>query len=297
MKRKPTDSAFTVDLAYQPPLAWKALLDFMRLRAIPGVEAVEENTYQRSIEINGGFGFIQVMPAKSRPYLIVRMQLPANTQQTAVIDRVRRIFDIDADPKRIIKILKQDPILKPAVRAAPGLRVPSGWDPFELAVRAVLGQQISVKAASTVAGRIAQRFGEPVIFKELSKITHAFPRPEILRNADLSAIGLTTARAQTIRDLAAASCDGKLPDSSCNGLEAIVKSLTAIRGIGKWTAQYIAMRAFGERDAFPEGDLGLRHSVSRSKSLISSAELSRIAERWRPWRAYACMYLWSAKRP
>ncbi len=297
MKRKPTDSTVTVDVAYRPPLAWKAMLDFMRLRAIPGVEAVEENTYQRSIEIDGGFGFIQVMPAESGPYLIVRMQMPANTQKTAVIDRVRRIFDVSADPKRIAKVLNQDPIMKAAVRVVPGLRVPRGWDPFELAVRAVLGQQISVKAASTVAGRIAQRLGEPVVFKEFPKITHAFPRPESLRNADLSAIGLTTARAQTIRDLAAASCDGKLPDNSCIGLEAIVKSLTAIRGIGKWTAHYIAMRALGEPDAFPEGDLGLRHSVSGSKSLISSAELSRIAERWRPWRAYACMYLWSAKRP
>jgi AraC family transcriptional regulator of adaptative response / DNA-3-methyladenine glycosylase II len=289
--------ALTMRLAYRPPLAWELLIDFLRLRAIPGVEAVEHGAYLRSIEVDGKAGVIEVTPAADGPYLAVRIGLPAIARLAQVLDSVRRVFDLNADPIRIADDLGADPVLRPAVSALTGLRVPGAWDPFELTVRAVLGQQVSVKAASTMAGRIAQRFGKPVDFKGFSKITHIFPKAEDLRDADLRGVGLPAARAQTIRNVAAAACDGRLPRDSSLGLEGIVKSLTSIRGIGVWTAQYIAMRAFGEPDAFPEGDLGLRRALSNGGAPVTNAELSRMAERWRPWRAYAAMYLWNAAHP
>jgi AraC family transcriptional regulator, regulatory protein of adaptative response / DNA-3-methyladenine glycosylase II len=282
----------TVRLAYRPPLDWKSLIGFLGARAIPGVESVENSVYQRSIEIDGEPGIIEVMPGTDGPYLLVRMQLPALARLAQIMDRVRRIFDLSADPIRISGDLGVDPVLRTAVRSFPGLRIPGAWDPFELMVRAVLGQQVSVKAASTLAGRMVQKFGKPIVRKAPSLITHIFPDAKTLSNADLHAIGLTAARAQTVRNIASAACDGKLPLDSSSGLDAVVKSLTAIGGIGEWTAQYIAMRAFGEPDALPEGDLGLRRALSNGGSLMAAAALRRMAERWRPWRAYAAMYLW-----
>lgn len=286
--------ALTMRLAYRPPLDWKSLLDFLRMRAIPGVESVEDDTYQRSVEVDGKPGIIEVMLGKDGPYLSVRMQLPAMARLAQIIDRIRHLFDLSADPIRIADDLGADPILKSTVRALPGLRLPGAWDSFELMVRAVLGQQISVKTASTIAGRIAQRFGKPIANKTHSRITRIFPSAEVLCKADLRLVGLTTARARTVRNIALAACNGRLPHDSSLGLDAAVQSLTAIDGIGEWTAQYIAMRAFGEPDAFPDGDLGLKRAVSNGDTLISNAELRRMAERWRPWRAYAAMFLWSS---
>ncbi len=288
-----TGGDLTIRLAYRPPLDWQSVLGFLRARAIPGVESVESETYQRSIEVDGKSGIIEVMPASEGPYLILRIQLPTMTRLAQIVDRVRRIFDLDADPIRIADDLGMDPMLRSAARVLPGLRLPGAWDPFELMIRAVLGQQISVKAASTIAGRIVQKFGTPVDGKSASWITHVFPKAEVLCDADLHEVGLTGARARTIRTIAMATRNGTLPRDGSLGLDSVVESLTEIPGIGEWTAEYIAMRAFGEPDAFPEGDLGLRHAVSNGDSLISSADLRRMAERWRPWRAYAAMYLWS----
>jgi AraC family transcriptional regulator of adaptative response / DNA-3-methyladenine glycosylase II len=287
--------ALTIRLAYRPPLAWETLLRFLGTRAIPGVEQVEAYTYRRSIEVEGEPGTIEITPAAEGPYLVARMHLPATARLAQVIDGIRRVFDLSADPVRIAEDLGADPILKPAVRALPGVRVPGAWDPFELTVRAVLGQQISVKAATTIAGRIAQRFGQPLETGEAAGITHVFPKPEVLVDADLRTVGLTAARAQTVRNVAAAACNGKLPRDASAGFEPTINALTAIGGIGRWTAQYIAMRAFGEPDAFPEGDLGLRRAVSNGATLVSNGDLARMAERWRPWRAYASIYLWLGK--
>ena len=285
--------ALSVRLAYRPPLDWNSLLSFLSARAIPGVESIENNMYRRSVEVDGKSGIIEVLPGSDGPYLILRMELPATDRLAQIVHRIRQMFDLNADPIRIADDLSADPVLKPAVSASPGMRLPGAWDPYELMVRAVLGQQISVKAASTIAGRIVQRFGKPIAAELNSRVTHTFPKAEVLCNADLRAVGLTAARAQSLRNIAAAACDGTLPRDSSGGLDAIVNALKQIDGIGEWTAQYIAMRAFGEPDAFPYGDLGLRHAVSNGGSLILSAELARMAERWRPWRAYAAVYLWN----
>jgi AraC family transcriptional regulator of adaptative response / DNA-3-methyladenine glycosylase II len=284
--------ALTIRLAYRPPFAWSTLLAFLRLRATPGVESVEGDTYHRSIEVDGEAGHIEVSPAPVGPYLAVRMQLPATARLAQVIDRIRRLFDLSADPVRIAGDLGRDPMLRRALRVLPGLRVPGAWDPFELTVRAVLGQQISVKAATTLAGRIARTLGTPLTVEPPAAITHLFPKPEDFLDADLRALGLTAARAQTLRNVAAAAAEGRLPRDGSLGLEGTVDALTAIDGIGAWTAHYIAMRAFGEPDAFPEGDLGLRRALSNGGAPISSPELKRMAEHWRPWRAYATMSLW-----
>jgi AraC family transcriptional regulator of adaptative response / DNA-3-methyladenine glycosylase II len=286
--------ALTMRLAYRPPLAWGSLLDFLRLRAIPGVESVDGNTYSRTVEVDGEPGTIAITPAAEGPYLTVRMSLPATARLAQVIAGIRRIFDLTADPDRIAQDLGVDPVLRSAVRAGPGLRVPGAWDPFELAVRAVVGQQISVKAATTIAGRIARTFGKAAEASSESKVRYLFPGPAVLCEVDLREVGLTAARARTVRNLAIAACAGRLPRDSSAGLEATIEALMQIGGIGAWTAQYIAMRGFAEPDAFPQGDLGLRRAASNGRGLISAHELERMAERWRPWRAYAAMYLWTA---
>jgi len=179
------------------------------------------------------------------------------------------------------------PVLAKRVEAEPGLRVPGCWNGFELATRAILGQQVSVKGATTLAGRVVKTFGQP--FHGASGLTHLFPTPEVLAKARLASIGLPRARAETIQALARAVCSGQIRFDGIVDSEAFLTRLREIAGIGKWTAQYVAMRALGEPDAFPCGDLGLLHALK----LESSRELEERAEAWRPWRAYAAMYLWS----
>ena len=205
-----------------------------------------------------------------------------------IIERIRAMFDLSADWAEIARTLRRDPALSAALESAPGLRVPGCWDGFELAVRAILGQQISVKGASTLAGRIVRAFGRT--FAADDRITHLFPAPEVLVDADLTSAGVTTARAETIRNLASAVCDRRISFDRIVDAEGFLRNLCEIRGLGSWTAQYVAMRALGEPDAFPSGDLGLLHALD----LKSARELEARAKAWRPWRAYATMYLWKS---
>lgn len=196
------------------------------------------------------------------------------------------MFDLNADWAAIVQSLRTDPMLAAQVESGAGLRVPGCWNGFELATRAILGQQITVKGATALAGRMVSSFGKP--FSGADGITHLFPTPDVLAHANLASIGLTGARAGTIRTLARAVCDGRISFDGVVDSDAFLSRLCEIPGIGKWTAQYVAMRALGEPDAFPSGDLGLL----RAMALGSSRELDRQAEAWRPWRAYAAMYLW-----
>jgi AraC family transcriptional regulator of adaptative response / DNA-3-methyladenine glycosylase II len=209
-----------------------------------------------------------------------------------IIERIRRLFDLGAVPSEISAHLSGDPCLAQRIEMCHGLRVPGAWDGFELAVRAILGQQVTVRGATTLMGRLVAAFGEPVIDAPNSDLTHTFPSPQVLAAADVERIGLPRARASSIRALAAAVCGGGLFLNETAGLERSVAQLTEIPGIGPWTAHYIAMRALGEPDAFPEGDLGLRRALSNGR-LISTSALAARAEQWRPWRAYAAMTLWS----
>jgi AraC family transcriptional regulator of adaptative response / DNA-3-methyladenine glycosylase II len=207
-------------------------------------------------------------------------------QALEIAGRVRRMFDLDADPLEIGATLSADPLLGPSVRARPGLRLPGTWDPFETCVRAILGQQVSVRAATTLGGRLVGAFGSRIPGAARG-LTHLFPVPERLASAPLERIGLTRARAESIRCVArSAQVLRERPES----LDDLVDRLCSLPGVGPWTAHYLAMRAFGEADAFPSGDLVLR-KASREPS---SAALERRSAAWRPWRAYAAMHLWSS---
>ncbi len=273
-------------LHFRPPYHWKAMLAFLAARATPGVEIVEHESYRRTISMNGHEGHFEVSLDEGRDALLARIEFGDPRSLIFIVERIRAMFDLNADWAAIVQSLKSDPVLRKRVKADPGLRVPGCWNGFELATRAILGQQITVKGATAMAGRMASNFGKRIFVA--GGLTHLFPSPEALADARLGDIGLTGARAETIRALARAVCDGKIIFESVGNSAALLNRLCEIPGIGKWTAQYVAMRALGEPDAFPSSDLGLL----RAMSLSSFRELEQRAEAWRPWRAYAAMYLW-----
>jgi AraC family transcriptional regulator, regulatory protein of adaptative response / DNA-3-methyladenine glycosylase II len=288
--------SLSVRLAYRPPYDWDAMLSFLSLRAIPGVEVISGDNYQRSIAIGGDVGAISVAPAdKNRVDVSVRFPNIAALPQ--IIARVRRVFDLAADPDTIGAHLAQDPVLAPLVAARPGLRVPGAWDGFELAVRAILGQQITVPAATKLLGRLVAAHGAPlpVATRDIEGASHVFPSPARLARADIAALGMPKARAMAVTSLAQAIGADPAIFSRGASLEQAIAKLRTLPGIGEWTAQYIAMRELREPDAFPAADIGLlRAMVAADGQRPSPAQLLARAERWRPWRAYAALHLWAA---
>jgi len=273
-------------LAYRPPYDWDAVLGFLAARATPGVESVSGSHYRRTIAIGEKTGSITVSPAGDGPALMLEVRFGDPRALLAIVERVRRMFDLGADPAVIAEQLSGDPLLRRAFAAHPGIRTPGAWDPFELSVRAILGQQISVRAATTIAGRVAVRWGTPI--EGTGGLGRLFPTAAQLADAPLEEAGIVSARAATLRSLARGVCDGTVVFDGVNTLPA----LSAITGIGDWTAQYVAMRALNEPDAFLSGDLVLR----RMAGGCSARELDRRSEQWRPWRAYAVMLLWQGAR-
>lgn len=291
-------SALSLQLAYRPPYDWDAIIGFLRLRAIPGVESVESGSYARSIAIGQDRGVLMVRPAAAHR-LAVDIYFPRLSALPMIIARVRRLFDLAADPLAIGAQLSQDPALAPLVAARPGLRVPGAWDGFELAIRAILGQQISVAAATALAGKIAAAYGEPLpadIQGLAAGVTHVFPQAAALAGMDLARIGMPRARAAALSSLAAAVLADPLVLSARRSLDTAIAQLKALPGIGEWTAQYIAMRELREPDAFPHGDIGLMRALADADGQRPSAtELLARAEAWRPWRAYAALHLWTGE--
>src|SRR6266496_2680286 len=281
-----SDNEYLFRLQFRPPFHWQGLLAFLSRRVIPGVETCEGDRYCRNISLNGHSGSLGVSLEKSGLALEVRISFPEPRWLFLIIERLRRMFDLGADPREIAAHLNADPLLALRIEAMPGLRVPGCWDGFELAVRAILGQQVSVAGASTLAGRLVRTFGTPVVVSK--ELTHIFPAPEKLAESDLIKIGLPKARAECIRSLARAVRDRKIAFSGAVNAEEFLSQFSELPGIGPWTAQYVSIRAFGEPDAFPAGDLGLL----RALGLRNPRELESRAQRWRPWRAYAAMYLW-----
>lgn len=282
-----TENHYIFRLHFRPPYHWQGILDFLAARATPGVEIVEGGCYRRTISLHGRDGYFEVSLAEGRDALRLRIAFGDPQSLFTIVERVRAMFDLNADWSAIVQNLRSDPILRARVDADPGIRVPGCWNGFELAVRAILGQQITVKGATAMAGRMASRFGKP--FFGAAGLTHIFPEPEVLANAPLGDIGLTGARVETVRALARAVCSRRIDFAAGAASESFLTRLCEISGIGKWTAQYVAMRALGEPDAFPSSDLGLL----RAMALGNSRDLELRAEAWRPWRAYAAMYLWS----
>jgi AraC family transcriptional regulator, regulatory protein of adaptative response / DNA-3-methyladenine glycosylase II len=289
----PNGTGIVLQLPFRRPYQWDALLGFLAARAIPGVEEVKAGCYRRAIEVDRATGVIEVTRVAGKDALQLRIRLAEAGDLSQIVGRVRRMFDLDADPLEIAARLRLDPLLAPLVTALPGVRVPGAWDPFEITIRAILGQQVSVKAATTLAGRLVKSFGRAMT-NGIGGPLSLFPRPEVLAEADLTTIGLTRARTETVNRIASAVRGGTLSFDALTGLDDAVEHLTAMRGVGPWTAQYIAMRALGEPDAFPASDLGLLAAVSSGSRPIRPTELAQRAEAWRPWRAYAAMLLWQS---
>lgn len=283
---RPSNSGpISITLRFRPPYDYAALLDFIARRAIAGVESIQGDLYRRSFLLDGTAGWLEVRPASSNT-LAMRVDSVAPTRLLHVVARVRRMFDLDADPMSIDSSLKRDPLLAGLIAGRPGLRVPGAWDGFELGVRAILGQQVSVAGASTLAARLAAKYGHPLPFA-VHGLAYSFPSPGEIASADL-AIGLPASRAEAIRAFARAVISGDLVFDGAQDAETFAARVCAIRGLGPWTAHYIAMRALSDPDAFPSGDLALLRAAGSK----TPRELEGRAERWRPWRAYAAMHLW-----
>ncbi len=282
-------------LPFSPPYDWRAMVEFLGARAIPGVERVEAGAYERTFHVGAARGVVQVEPAASGSCLLATIHTTDVTGVAAVVARLRRLFDLDVDMAAVDTHLERDRRLGPLVRKRPGVRVPGAWDPFELAVRALLGQQITVAGARTMAGRVAAAHGEALGLSEGTgdgRPDRLFPVPAAIANGDLATVGLTRARSSALRGLAASmDADGDLLRSS-ETLDETLDKLSALPGVGSWTAQYIAMRALREPDAFPASDLGLLRAMATAAGRPAPAALERRAEAWRPWRAYAAMRLW-----
>jgi AraC family transcriptional regulator, regulatory protein of adaptative response / DNA-3-methyladenine glycosylase II len=280
-------------LRYHPPYDWAAMIEFLRQRAIAGVEVVTAERYARSVQLDRLRGTVTVEPGDGNA-LRATVRFPKLAALPSIIARLRRVFDLGADPVAIAAHLAKDPMLAPLVKARPGLRVPGAWDGFELAVRAVLGQQITVSAAARLAGRLVAAHGDrlAVAYGELTRV---FPEPEALASAELTSLGMPRSRAAALSAVAAAAvADPHLFDANC-GLDDAVKRLRSIHGVGEWTAQYIALRQLREPDAFPAADIGLMRALAaRERRGRSSSELLDRANAWRPWRAYAAQHLWAS---
>jgi AraC family transcriptional regulator, regulatory protein of adaptative response / DNA-3-methyladenine glycosylase II len=286
----PQENRYRFRLRFRPPYNWCGILAFLAVRATPGVEEVESGIYRRSICLNGNGGWFEVSLDARNDALVVGVQFGDPRSLFFIIERIRAMFDLNADWTAIAQGLGTDPVFATPIATSPGVRVPGCWNGFELSIRAILGQQITVKGATALSGRLVRTLGQPLSIS--ATLTHLFPVPEVLADANLASIGLPKARAETIRAFARAVCEGGISFDGIFDSEAFLARLCEVPGIGKWTAQYVAMRALGEPDAFPSSDLGLL----RALDLRSARELERRAEAWRPWRAYAAMYLWQIAR-
>src|SRR6185437_4478996 len=278
-------------LSYRPPYDWDHLRNFLALRATPGVERVDEQSYGRLIRTDAGHAVIQVQPLRGKDALQLSVTGAPPSALFQIATAARRVFDLSADPALLAAGLESDPLLRPLVRRRPGIRIPGTWDAFECAVRAVLGQQVTVAAARTLAGRLVARAGDPVT-TAVAGLDRLFPTPRTLATANLDGFGLTGARINALKSLALAVTEGRVAFD--RPAEDVVASLVALPGFGEWTAQYIALRALGEPDAFLSADIVVRRMAAGGGAPLTAKELDRRAEAWRPWRGYAVMHLWCA---
>ncbi len=294
--REPVAS-ITLKLSYVPPYDWDAMIGFLAGRAIAGVEMVARGRYRRTIGLDGVHGTIEVAPIADRDALAATIRFPNVRALPTIVARIRRVFDLGADVTAINAQLAADPHLATLIAARPGLRVPGAWDGFELAVRAVLGQQITVGAARRLAGKLVATYGEPLhpaVVEDGDGLTSVFPSPGRLATAAFATLGMPRARAATLSALAAsAAADARLFERE-RDLEAAIARLRALPGIGEWTAQYVAMRALREPDAFPASDVGLLRAMAAGGMRPTPEALAKRAEAWRPWRAYAAQHLWTS---
>ncbi|HJU70955.1 MAG TPA: AlkA N-terminal domain-containing protein [Paucimonas sp.] len=293
--------AITLRLAYRPPFAWAEMLGYFAGRAIPGVEAIDGEgnaaAYCRSVRIGATQGWLRAVHLASKRQIQIALAPSLAPVLMPLLSRARNQFDLDANPAMIHTHLMQDALLTPLAERMPGLRVPGAFDAFELAVRAVLGQQVSVAGATTLSGRLTARFGDAAA-TPFAAVTHHFPSAQALADADIAdiaQIGLPKTRAATIGNLARFAAHGGLEIKPGAALEDAVAQLKTVAGIGDWTAHYIALRALRFPDAFPAGDLGLQKAAARDHpdlTRLTEKQLALRAAAWSPWRGYAALLLW-----
>lgn len=279
-------TSISLRLPYRDPFAGRHVLSFLGDRAVPGLESWDGTTYRRSLRLPNGEGVAALSLGEGH----VRCELALTDLRdlAAAVQRCRGLLDLDADPDAVASVLEADPHLRPAVRKWPGLRIPGSTDATEIALRAILGQQVSVKGACTLAGRLVEAYGRP-LRKPRDAITHAFPAPEIIAEATLDEIGMPAARKRSLRAVAGAVAEGTVSLDVGVKRDEVRDALLSIPGIGPWTASYLQMRALHDPDAFPAADLGV---IKGAKQLRIDGPLEDASQRWRPWRAYAVQYLW-----
>jgi AraC family transcriptional regulator of adaptative response / DNA-3-methyladenine glycosylase II len=290
---KTSAAGVTLLLRYRPPYDWDAMIGYLATRAIPGVERVEQGIYHRSVAHAGCGGTVSVAHAPARNSLVATIRFPDVAALPAIVARIRRVFDLGADVERIAAHLSADAALAELIARRPGLRAPGGWDGFELAVRAVLGQQVTLGAARGLAHKLVLACGTPQGSE--AGLSHVFPSPEQVVASDLTTLGMPGPRRATLHAIARAVLADPLLFSPSRGLDESIQRLRAVPGIGEWTAHYIALRALRETDAFPASDVGLLRAAATAEGVRPTpAALLARAETWRPWRAYAAQHLWAA---
>jgi AraC family transcriptional regulator of adaptative response / DNA-3-methyladenine glycosylase II len=279
-------------IAFRPPYDWSQVRDFFAAHAIPGIERVDEGGYSRTLRVDNGHSIICVQPLEGENALELRVRsaVPAALFQISLA--ARRAFDANADPARTTFAFQSDSLLGPLVAKRPGLRIPGAWDPFECAVCAILLQSVDIASSQTLVARLVDRAGQH-IKEPVAGLTHLFPTPMALAKADLSELGFPRTRVNALQELAWAVIHGKLDFSATT--EVVCSALSKLPGIGASTAEYVALRALGEPDAFPASDPVLREVAGTPNQPLSALELEARAEAWRPWRAYAAMHLWRAE--
>jgi AraC family transcriptional regulator, regulatory protein of adaptative response / DNA-3-methyladenine glycosylase II len=277
-------------LSYRAPFDWPRMLSFLRARSVKGVEMVRDNVYLRTVRLGSHAGWITVRDEPAECALIVESSPSLEPERSALLDRLRDLFDLHVRPDLISAHFAHDPVLAAAVAARPGLRVPGAFDGFELAARAILGQQITVKAATTIAGRFAAALGEPIESPH-AELTHLSPVARRVAAATIDGIaslGIIQTRARSLIAIAQEMESGRLTLASGADPATVIAQLVELPGIGAWTAHYIAMRALKWADAFPKEDIALRNALGR----VSAARAEALSEPWRPWRSYATIHLW-----
>lgn len=280
-------------LGYRPPLGWDFLLGFMKPRLSAGIEDIQDRTYRRLVVTENESGIIEVTHAPEKHQLIVHIPNSLWMQVQWIKDRVSRLFDLRADPASISKHLRTSSDMAKVHRKDSGIRVPGCWDPFELSIRTILGQQVSVVGATTLCSRLIERWGDS---HGSGTLRYQFPTPDQLADVDLSGIGIPASRAETLNRVAKAFALQRVHLDGSMSASEFVEAFTAIKGIGPWTSNYIAMRAFNDPDRYPPGDLGIKKALMQADPSLAwtPKQIDEHADQWRPWRSYAVMTLWNS---